>query len=77
MTAVDWVIVATLTAAPIVYGMLFTRTASKSGEEGYFTANRNLTWWQIGISSTATYHGGMAPFLGLTFALGLAFSWLW
>jgi len=77
MSTLDWLVVAVVTAIPVVYGLLFTRKASKGGEQGYFTAQRNLSWWQIGISNTATYHGGMAPFVSLIFTMGLAFNWLW
>ncbi len=77
MRILDWVIVLLVTTAPALYGLVFTRRASEGGEEGYFAAGRTLSWWTVGISNTATYHGGMAPFIMLYFSLGLAANWLW
>ena len=77
MSFLDWSIVLLVTAVPAIYGLLFTKKASEGGEEGFFTADRKLSWWAIGISNTATYHGGMAPFIMLYFTFGLSANWLW
>ena len=51
--------------------------AIKGGAEGYFTGDRSLAWWAIGLSNTATYSSGTAAFVMLVLVFGLAGNWLW
>ena len=43
----------------------------------YFASDRNLPWWAIAISNTATYQSGSGAFVMLLFMYGLAANWLW
>jgi len=77
MTLLDWIIVAVLCAVSLGVGLYFTRSAGKKGEEGYFTANRNLSWWAVGLSNCATYQSGGGGFVMLVLAFGIAGNWVW
>jgi len=77
MTTLDWVVVAILCLISMGVGLLFTRRASKEGADGYFTGNRNLPWWAIGLSNTATYQSGNGAFVFLVLAWGIAGNWWW
>jgi Na+/proline symporter len=61
----------------MIVGMLYTRSASTKGQEGFFTANRNLSWWSLGISNSATYQSGLGAFVMLIFLFGFSGNWLW
>jgi Na+/proline symporter len=73
----DWTIVAVLCLASLVVGLIFTKKAGKQGATGYFTGNRNLPWWAIGLSNTATYQSGNGAFVMLVLVFGLAGNWMW
>jgi len=77
MQPLDWIIVAVLCAVSLGVGLYFTRSAGRKGEEGYFTANRSLSWWAIGLSNCATYQSGGDGFVMLVLAFGVAGNWLW
>jgi Na+/proline symporter len=61
----------------MVVGLLYTRSAATKGQEGFFTANRNLSWWSLGISNSATYQSGLGAFVMLIFLFGFSGNWLW
>lgn len=73
----DWIVVGISCAISLAVGLLFSRGSTKHGAEGYFTGNRDLPWWAIGFSNTATYQSGNGPFVMLILVFGLAGNWLW
>jgi len=77
MTHVDWAIVAVLCGISLGVGLFFTRSAGRKGEEGFFTANRDLPWWAVGLSNCATYQSGGGGFVMLVLAFGIAGNWIW
>lgn len=77
MSQLDWWVVGVLCAISMLVGLLFSRKASRHGSESYFTGDRDVPWWAIGFSNTATYQSGNGPFLALILAFGLAANWLW
>ncbi|HOB83022.1 MAG TPA: hypothetical protein PKX27_04370 [Bacteroidales bacterium] len=77
MGSIDWVVVIVLTVATMFVGVVYTRSAGSGGQEGFFTANRNLAWWSLGISNAATYQSGLGGFVMLVFLYGFSGNWLW
>jgi Na+/proline symporter len=73
----DWIILIVITFISMVVGLLYTRSAATKGQEGFFTANRNLSWWSLGISNSATYQSGLGAFVMLIFLFGFSGNWLW
>jgi Na+/proline symporter len=57
--------------------MAAVRISSRHGAVSYFASDRNLPWWAIAISNTATYQSGSGAFIMLVFLYGLAGNWLW
>ncbi|MDD4869262.1 MAG: hypothetical protein PHR77_01785 [Kiritimatiellae bacterium] len=74
---IDWMVVAVVIVASILAGMAVVRISSRHGAVSYFTGDRNLPWWAIAISNTATYQSGNGPFVMLILVYGLAANWLW
>ncbi len=77
MSVADWVVVASLCIISLLVGLYFTKKAGKQGAAGYFTGNRSLPWWAIGLSNTATYQSGNGGFVMLVLVFGLAGNWMW
>lgn len=77
VTWVDWTVVVLVVVLSIVAGMAAIRFASRHGAVSYFASDRNLPWWAIAISNTATYQSGSGAFIMLVFIYGLAGNWLW
>lgn len=77
MTVFDWIVVGAVVVVSIVAGMFVARLSSKNGALSYFTGDRNLPWWSIAISNTATYQSGNGGFIMLLLTYGLAANWLW
>jgi Na+/proline symporter len=77
MTFVDWVVVVALCGLSLAVGLHFTRRAGRGGASGYFTGNRSLAWWAIGLSNTATYSSGGGAFVMLVLVFGLVGNWFW
>jgi solute:Na+ symporter, SSS family len=77
MTVLDWAVVVLISAICVGVGLSFTRSTRQAGQEGYFTANRSLSWWAVGISNSATYQSGLGAFVMLIFIHGLSGNWLW
>ena len=77
MGVVDWAVVASLCLVSLLVGLYFTKKAGKQGATGYFTGNRSLPWWAIGLSNTATYQSGNGGFVMLVLVFGLAGNWMW
>lgn len=77
MNRFDWIILIIFTLLSMVVGLLYTRSAATKGQEGFFTANRNLSWWSLGISNAATYQSGLGAFVMLIFMFGFSGNWLW
>ncbi len=77
MSTVDWAVVAVVIGIAVVAGMAVTRLSSRHGAISYFTSDRNLPWWAIAISNTATYQSGNGGFVMLLVVYGLAANWLW
>lgn len=77
MNSFDWIILIIFTLLSMVVGLLYTRSAATKGQEGFFTANRNLSWWSLGISNAATYQSGLGAFVMLIFMFGFSGNWLW
>ncbi|MEW6746957.1 MAG: hypothetical protein AB1486_29830 [Planctomycetota bacterium] len=77
MASTDWLIVGLLCLVSLGAGLLFTRRASGHGKVAYFTGDRRLPWWALGLSNTATYQSGNGAFVMLVLVYGLAGNWLW
>ena len=77
METIDWLVVIILCLIFLGVGLVFTKKAEKQGAIGYFTGNRNLPWWAIGLSNTSTYQSGNGGFVMLVFLYGLTGNWLW
>src|SRR5665647_1623611 len=77
MNKLDWIVLIIFTLISMVVGLLYTRSAASKGQEGFFTANRNLSWWSLGISNSATYQSGLGAFVMLIFLFGFSGNWLW
>ncbi|EEF63031.1 sodium:solute symporter family transporter [Pedosphaera parvula] len=77
MTGLDWAVVALVIVLSMVAGMGVMRLSSRNGAISYFTGDRNLPWWAIAISNTATYQSGSGAFVMLVLTYGLAANWLW
>ena len=77
MSRIDWLVVVALCLISLSVGLVFTRRASRQGASGYFTGNRSLPWWAVGLSNTATYQSGNGAFVMLVLVFGLAGNWLW
>ena len=77
MGLADWVVVIILCLISLSVGLYFTKKAGKQGATGYFTGNRSLPWWAIGLSNTATYQSGNGGFVMLVLVFGLAGNWMW
>lgn len=77
MQWVDWVVLAGFCALSLLAGLLFSRRSSRAGMEGYFAGNRDLPWWAIAVSNTATYQSGNGAFVMLILSFGLVGNWLW
>jgi solute:Na+ symporter, SSS family len=77
MATIDWIVLAGMCVLSMVIGLFYVRRSSRHGAEGYFTADRGLSWWAIGASNTATYSSGSAGFVMLVLVFGLAGNWLW
>ena len=77
MSGLDWLVVAGVLVASVVAGVAVTHRSSRHGAVSYFTGDRNLPWWAIAISNTATYQSGNGGFVMLMVTYGLAANWLW
>jgi Na+/proline symporter len=77
MGLADWIVVILLCLISLIVGLYFTKKAGKQGATGYFTGNRSLPWWAIGLSNTATYQSGNGAFVMLIVVFGLAGNWMW
>ena len=77
MNVIDWLVVAAACGLVFTVGLTFARRSSKKGAEGYFAGNRDVPWWAIGLSNTATYSSGTGAFVMLVLVFGLAGNWLW
>jgi SSS family solute:Na+ symporter len=73
----DWLIVAAVIVVSMTAGIGVVRLSSRNGAVSYFTGDRDLPWWAIAISNTATYQSGSGAFVMLVMAYGLAAKWLW
>ncbi|MEN6310798.1 MAG: sodium:solute symporter [Acidobacteriota bacterium] len=77
MSPLDWVVVVILCGLSLGVGLYFTKRSAKGGASGYFTGNRSLPWWAIGLSNTATYSSGGGAFVMLVLVFGLVGNWFW
>lgn len=77
MNILDWLVVATSCSLVLTVGLWFARRSSKKGAAGYFAGDRDVPWWVIGLSNTATYSSGTGAFVMLVLVFGLAGNWLW
>ncbi|MBI5380766.1 MAG: hypothetical protein HZA31_02585 [Opitutae bacterium] len=77
MNTIDWLVVALSCVLVFAVGIWFARKSSQQGAEGYFAGDRDVPWWAIGLSNTATYQSGNGAFVMLLIVFGLAGNWLW
>jgi solute:Na+ symporter, SSS family len=77
MNATDWIVLVFFSFVSMGIGVFYTRSSARKGQEGFFTANRNLSWWSLGISNAATYQSGLGAFVMLIFMFGFSGNWLW
>jgi Na+/proline symporter len=73
----DWTVVALSCVLVFTVGLWFARKSSQGGLASYFAGDRDLPWWAIGLSNTATYQSGNGWLLMLLMIHGLAANWLW
>jgi SSS family solute:Na+ symporter len=77
MSVVDWGVVIASCILVFAIGLAYARRSSHTGAEGYFAGDRDVPWWAIGLSNTATYSSGTGAFVMLVLVFGLAGNWLW
>lgn len=77
MNLLDWMVVAASCVLVFVVGLWFARKSSQAGAAGYFAGDRDVPWWAIALSNTATYSSGTGAFVMLVLVFGLAGNWLW
>ncbi|HEX3720867.1 MAG TPA: hypothetical protein VH595_23190 [Verrucomicrobiae bacterium] len=77
MTELDWTVVIAVVVITMLAGLAVVRLSSRHGALSYFTSDRNLPWWAVAISNTATYQSGNGGFVMLMVVYGLAANWLW
>ncbi|MGH8024039.1 MAG: sodium:solute symporter family transporter [Limisphaerales bacterium] len=77
MTGLDWMVIAVVIVTSIFGGVAVAQLSSRHGAISYFNGDRNLPWWAIAISNTATYQSGSGAFVMLVLIYGLAANWLW
>jgi solute:Na+ symporter, SSS family len=77
MSVIEWLVVAATCMIVLLVGLMYARRSSAKGAEGYFAGDRDLPWWAIGLSNTATYSSGTGAFVMLVLVFGLAGNWLW
>ena len=77
MNIFDWLVVAASCGLVFTVGLLFARRSSKKGAAGYFAGDRDVPWWAIGLSNTATYSSGTGAFVMLVLVFGISGNWLW
>jgi len=77
MNYLDWLVVALSCLLVFAVGLTFARRSSKKGAAGYFAGGRDVPWWAIGLSNTATYSSGTGAFVMLVLVFGIAGNWLW
>ncbi len=70
-------VVAVCCALVFGVGVMFAGRSSRKGSVGYFAGGRDVPWWAIGLSNTATYSSGTGAFVMLVLVFGLAGNWLW
>ena len=78
LTAVDWVVLATILLIPVVISLRFYQRAGASLGQ-FFLSGRDLPWWLAGTSMVATTFAADTPLAvtGLVAANGVAGNWLW
>jgi len=77
MNLIDWLVVAVSCALVFAVGITFARRSSQKGVTGYFAGDRDLPWWAIGLSNTATYSSGTGGLVMIVLVFGLSGNWLW
>ncbi len=77
MNLLDWIVVAASCVLVFMVGLWFARKSSQAGAAGYFAGDRDVPWWAIALSNTATYSSGTGAFVMLVLVFGLAGNWLW
>jgi solute:Na+ symporter, SSS family len=77
MNFFDWLVVAASCSLVLSVGLAFARRSSRKGAAGYFAGDRDVPWWVIGLSNTATYSSGTGAFVMLVLVFGIAGNWLW
>ena len=77
MNFIDWLVVAASCVLVFSVGLTFARRSSRQGAAGYFAGHRDVPWWAIGLSNTATYSSGAGAFVMLVLVFGISGNWLW
>jgi Na+/proline symporter len=77
MGFIDYAVIVIFSLLCMFVATVYTRLSAQRGGEGFFTANRSLAWWAVGISNSATYQSGLGGFVMLIFVFGLVGNWLW
>lgn len=75
---IDWIIFIGYLILVFTVGILVSKKA-KTGIKSYFTADRSLPWWWLGISIIATTFAADTPLAitGITAKSGIAGNWFW
>jgi solute:Na+ symporter, SSS family len=77
MNIIDWLVVAASCGLVLTVGLMFARRSSKEGITGYFAGGRDVPWWAVGLSNTATYTSGTGVFVMIVLVFGISGNWLW
>lgn len=75
---IDWIIFIGYLVGVFLIGIMVSKKA-KTGIKSYFTADRSLPWWWLGISIIATTFAADTPLAitGITAKTGIAGNWFW
>jgi len=78
MERIDWIIFLSYLAAVFAIGIWVSKK-SKTGINSYFSADRSIPWWWLGISIIATTFAADTPLAitGITVKSGISGNWFW
>ncbi len=78
MKTIDWAIFITYLVSIFLVGIWVSKKA-KTGLKSYFSADRSIPWWWLGISIIATTFAADTPLAitGITVDKGISGNWFW
>jgi len=78
MDRIDWIIFFSYLVVVLAIGIWVSKK-SKTGINSYFSADRSIPWWWLGISIIATTFAADTPLAitGITVKSGISGNWFW